>query len=104
MFSIVPAAIIFGMAVTAVGGENGLAARHGLQSQLRDASEDLTSIQRENQLLLRELKLMSEDPYVIERMVAEELSWGRPGTVIYRFDGDQIVSRTLASGKLSHIP
>ena len=69
----------------AIWSHNGLLTRHALKQELHTANADLASVERENQRLLRELKLMEQDPIVLERMVAEELAWGREGAVIYRF-------------------
>jgi cell division protein FtsB len=78
--------VIAGLAASAVWGESGLLARHRLQHRLDHANAELAAIERENQQLLRNLRLMDQDPIVLERMVAEELGWGRDGATLYRFD------------------
>ncbi len=84
--AILPAMIIASIALFAVWGDNGLFARHRLKGEMRAANAELATIERENQALLRELHLADQDPVVLERMVAEELGWGREGSTIYRFD------------------
>ena len=78
--------IIASIALFAVWGDNGLFARHRLNAEMRTANAELATIERENQALLRELHLADQDPIVLERMVAEELGWGREGSTIYRFE------------------
>ena len=86
--TLIPAMIVASVALSAIWGVNGLVVRTHLQSDLRDATSRLATIDRENQRLLRELELMDEDPVVLERMVAEELGWGRNDATIYRFEDE----------------
>jgi len=72
--------------LSTVWGEHGLVRRYQLQRQLEQANERLATTERENQRLLRELSTMDEDPVVLERIVADELAWGREGSVLYRFE------------------
>ena len=84
--ALLPALVISGLAASARWGESGLLARQQLREQLAAANHDLADVERDNQRLLRELRLMDHDTLLLERMVAEELAWGRPGDVIYRFE------------------
>jgi len=84
--ALLPAMIIASIALFAVWGDNGLFARHRLKSDMRAANSELADLERSNQSLLRELHVADQDPVVLERMVAEELGWGREGSVIYRFE------------------
>jgi cell division protein FtsB len=87
--ALLPALVIASLAASALWGESGLLARHQLRGQLARANDSLADTERENQRLLRELRLMDQDPLLLERMVAEELGWGRQGDVIYRFADDE---------------
>jgi cell division protein FtsB len=84
--AVLPAMIIGSIALFAVWGDNGLFARHRLQAEMHDANSELATVERENQALLRELHVADQDPIVLERMVAEELGWGRAGSTLYRFE------------------
>jgi cell division protein FtsB len=86
LLAVAPTLLISALLVTLFWGEDGLGVRQDLRSELTSAKADLARVERENQRLLRSLKLMEEDPVVLERMVAEELSWSAEGTTIYRFD------------------
>jgi cell division protein FtsB len=88
LLAVVPALVIGAVAVSTLWGENGLYARHDLQAELVDAHAELGKIERENQRMLRELRMLERDPVVIERAVADELQWAREGTTLYRFDDD----------------
>ncbi len=92
LLSMLPALVIMAVAVSAVWGDNGLLARLGLQVELGTANSELAAMGRHNERLLRELHSMELDPVVRERMVAEELGWGREDARIYRFD-DRVRSR-----------
>ncbi len=88
LLAVLPAAAILGVAGSTVWGDDGLLARSELEQELETASARLSKIDRENQRLLHELQVMSEDPVVMERVVAEELSRGKNGAIIYRFDAE----------------
>jgi cell division protein FtsB len=89
LLTLIPAVIIVSVALSAVWGNNGLVTRAKLRGELDHAAARLATVDRENQRLLRELQLMEQDPQVLERVVAEELSWGRQGATIYRFDDEK---------------
>ena len=78
--------ILSALAASAVWGESGLLARRLLADQLEHSNAELAAIDRENQRLLRQLRLMEQDPAVLERLVAEELGWAREGTTLSRVD------------------
>lgn len=86
LLALLPAVVLASIAASAVWGESGLLARHGLRQRLDRANADLATLDRENQRLVREIKGIDEDPLVLERLVAEELGWAREGTTLYRFD------------------
>lgn len=86
VLALLPALVLGGIAATAVWGENGLVARHKLRAEVRDANAELARVERENQKLLRELTNADSDPVLLERMVAEELGWGRADATLYRFE------------------
>jgi cell division protein FtsB len=86
VYAAVPALALVIVATSAVWGANGLLEWQRLESVRVDASVDLATLERHNQRLLREMRLMDSDPVVLERLVAEELGWGREGTTLVRFD------------------
>lgn len=89
LLALLPALVIASLAASAIWGESGLLARHDLHGRLDKANADLAATERENQRLLRELRLMESDPVLLERVVAEELGWAREGDTVYRFDEGQ---------------
>jgi len=89
LLALLPALVIASLAASAIWGESGLLARHELRADLDKANHTLAATERENQRLLRELRLMESDPVLLERVVAEELSWAREGDTLYRFDTDR---------------
>ena len=86
VLALLPALLLAGIAASAVWGDNGLLERHRLRTELRQANDELARVERENDQLLRELTTGDQDEVVLERMVAEELGWGREDATIYRFD------------------
>lgn len=88
LFSILPAAVIAIVGVSALWGDSGLFVRESLRAKLASANEDLAALERENQRLVRELKILEEDPLAIERLIAEELELAAPGATLYRFRPD----------------
>ena len=86
VLALLPALLLAGIAASAVWGDSGLLARHRLRADLREANTELARVERENDRLLRELTTGDQDDVVLERMVAEELGWGRDDATIYRFE------------------
>ena len=88
VFVMLPTTVIAMVGAAAVWGENGLVERHRLEAELVQANAELATLERENQRLLRQLKVGAEDPIAVERLVAEELGWGTPSATLYRFEDD----------------
>ena len=86
--AILPALVLVSVAVAAIWGDNGLTARHQLRLELEGANDRLAAIDTENQVLLWNLVQMERDPIVLERIIADELAWGPPGAVLYRFESE----------------
>jgi cell division protein FtsB len=82
----IPVALILVVAASVLLGGDGVVKRYRLRTDLDLAQAELAEIQRENQRMQRELRLMDEDPRMIERRAAEVLSWGAPGATLYRFE------------------
>jgi len=75
--------------VTTIWGRHGLLERLELERELSHANAHLAAIERDNQRLQLDLHQMDEDPVVLERIAADELTWAKPGTVLYRFEDDE---------------
>lgn len=85
LLALLPTILIVSAGISTIWGDNGLLASQRLAEELVEANAQLAAIERENQRMLRELQHM-EDPVILERMVAEELGWGRPEATIIRFE------------------
>jgi cell division protein FtsB len=83
---LVPAMLLSAVGAWLVWGDSGLVARSALRNQLVKANADLAAVERENQRLVRELVILDRDPRAVERDVADQIGWARPGSTIYRFD------------------
>ncbi|MEZ4318858.1 MAG: septum formation initiator family protein [Myxococcota bacterium] len=86
LLTVLPALLLAAVAASAIWGDNGLLVRHQLDAQLDDAQAELAQLERENERALRDLKMLDSDPIVLERLVADELSWGRDDATLIRFD------------------
>ncbi|MFT4625580.1 MAG: hypothetical protein ACI8PZ_004248 [Myxococcota bacterium] len=89
MYAGVPAGLLIGVMASSVWGDNGVLEWQRLEGVRTDASAELGRVQRENQRLLRQMRLMDRDPVILERLVAEELGWGREGTTLVTFDDEE---------------
>ncbi|MCO4743339.1 MAG: septum formation initiator family protein [Proteobacteria bacterium] len=89
LITVAPALLISALLVTLLWGKEGLNTRGQLRFELQTANTELAGLERDNQRLLRDLKLMEEDPVVLERMVAEELLWAAEDTTLYRFEDEE---------------
>jgi cell division protein FtsB len=86
ILALLPASILVGVTSSILWGDNGLQAQKELRAELQMAQDELARTERDNQRLLRELELLRLDPVVVERLIAEELRWGRPGTQLFVFE------------------
>ena len=86
VMSVIPALILASIVASTIWGGNGVRTRTNLRRELAEANLRLAALDQENARLLRDLAMLEKDPYALERAVAEEISYGRPGTTIYRFD------------------
>jgi hypothetical protein len=93
LLALVPALVMASVVVSTIWGDKGLLARHHLRQELTQAQVDLAVEERDNQRLLRELSVLERDPQVVERLLAEELRWGRPGAVLYDFSQRPVEGR-----------
>ncbi|MFK7930157.1 MAG: septum formation initiator family protein [Myxococcota bacterium] len=88
LLAAVPAFVLAAIVLTSIWGDNGLIRRMELTEELEQANTSLRGIQRENQRMQRQIKVLETDPIAAERAVAEDLEWAADGTVIYRFDAE----------------
>jgi len=89
LITALPAVLLVAIAATTIWGDDGLTARDRLQADLAHKNADLAAMERDNQVLVRQLMLMDRDPVVLERVVADELEWARTDATLYRFEDDK---------------
>ena len=87
MYAALPAAVLIGIALSAIWGENGLMEWRRLEQARVEASDQLAAIQRDNQRKQREIHLMMSDRVVMERLIADQLGWAREGSTLIKFEG-----------------
>jgi len=85
VFRILPASILVALTAAAIWGRDGLETRDLLRDRFDASQAELARLDRENQRLLRDLRVLDRSPEARERMVADELQLARPGTTIIRF-------------------
>ena len=85
VLTLAPAVVLAFFAGSTLWGERGLLERQRLMEHLEASDREGERIERDNQRLIR-LLLLWDDPLTQERMVAERISWARPGSVLVRFD------------------
>jgi cell division protein FtsB len=64
-------------------GQNGLTSYEQKRVEARALSQQLQSLQRENEALKNHVDSLQSDPNAIEHQAREELHYTRPGEVIY---------------------
>lgn len=65
---------------------NGLRHTSRLGNDLEAIRADNLRIKRENEVLLRELRLLADNPAALERAAREELGLVKPGEVVFRLE------------------
>lgn len=86
LLAALPAFVLGAIVLISIWGDNGLIRRMELSEELRGANAELGRTQRENQRMIRQLKVLEQDPVAAERAVAEDLEWAIEDTTIYRFE------------------
>ena len=87
MYAALPAAVLIGIALSAIWGENGLMEWRRLEQDRVEASDQLAAIQRDNQRKQLDIRLMMSDRVVMERLIADQLGWAREGSTLIKFEG-----------------
>ncbi|HMV68087.1 MAG TPA: septum formation initiator family protein [Myxococcota bacterium] len=86
LYRAAPAVVIVLLVAVTVRGEGGLLQYWELQEQAEEARAHWAQLERRNTDLLFGLQQLQADPVQMERLVAEELGYARPGSVLYHFD------------------
>ncbi len=81
--TVAAAALAIGLGYHVVFGQNGLTAYQQKRQEARALSQQLQSLQHENDLLKGHVDRLQDDPNAIEHQAREELHYTRPGEVIY---------------------
>jgi cell division protein FtsB len=85
MFTVVPALVALAVLAATLLGQDGLLRRHLLQRQLVRLQTQAGELQRDNELIRREVLRLQQSPTAVERRAAEALLIADEDTVIYRF-------------------
>ena len=85
LFTVVPAFVALAVLAVTLFGQDGLLRRHLLQRQLVRLQTEAGDLQRDNELIRREVLRMQGSRTAIEREAAEALLIADEHTVIYRF-------------------
>jgi len=79
------AALLVGLLLAAVLGDNGVLQLWRLQGQVEALHRQVQALEAENERLARAIAELRNDPAVIERLAREELGLVRPGERVLRF-------------------
>ena len=100
-----PAALLGLVVFSMIWGNNGVIARNQLRQLAEQSAVEKSREDLKYQKMIRDIELTGSelaadgsgsvgvDPVIIERLAAEELHWGKPGTVLYRFEDADPLSR-----------
>lgn len=81
-------AVVVVLAWVLLFGEASVFAHFEQQDKVDSLAERWANLNRQNNEMLLWLQNLERDPINQERLVAEERGFARPGTVIFRFDGE----------------
>ena len=84
------AVLALAMAYHVIFGQNGLTAYQQKRQETRALTQQLQSLQRENDLMRGHVSRLQDDPNAIEHQAREELHYTRPGEVIYTLPPDPV--------------
>lgn len=86
LLTILPAAMVVGLAWAAVAGDNGFFRLMRMQTDLERVQRRLSHVQAENDRLAREVEQLRDDETTVRRAIAEELLLVPPESTVYRFE------------------
>ena len=73
------------VSIAAVTGDRGYLDVKGQRARLSKLRAEVASLERENAILLAEVRALRTDPFVIERIAREKLGYARPGEIVFEF-------------------
>ncbi len=89
LFTVIPALVALAVLAVTLFGQDGLLRRHLLQRQLVRLQAEAGELQRENELIRRDVLRLQRSRTAIERQAAETLLVADEDTVIYRFHSSE---------------
>ncbi|MBI2876383.1 MAG: septum formation initiator family protein [Candidatus Tectomicrobia bacterium] len=81
-FSLMGALLLLG---SSLWGERGWLELRRARQEKAHMQEQIQGLERENQVLRREIAALREDPYLVEKIAREELGLVKPGEIVYEF-------------------
>ena len=91
------AVLAVGLGYHVVFGQNGLTAYEQKRQNKVMLDKELSSLQRENDLLKGHVERLQNDPSAIEHQAREELHYARPGEVIYTLPAPRSATKPVAT-------
>jgi cell division protein FtsB len=92
-------ALLAGAGAWACFGDRGILATRALRAEIADREALVAERERTVAGLRHEIALMQSDPGVQERWIREELSYVRPGEVLYVFPDDRTLDLALLADR-----
>jgi len=75
------ALVLMGVACAALDPDSGISTWRRLAGEVVEAQRRIDVLRVRNARLRREIQVLDEDPYALERAIREEIGWVRPGEV-----------------------
>jgi len=85
LLAVVPAALIAAVAISTLFGDSGYLSKLRLEAKIQEVNAELSSIERSNSHLLRDLMHSRTSEKRLERTIVDEMGLVAPGTVLYTF-------------------
>jgi cell division protein FtsB len=93
----IPLIAVLAMLFFTIFGERGLLHIHHLKQEQEEMNGRLASLQRENELLKREIEALRNDRQYLETLARREFGLVKPNEVVYRFMTSLSAAKPLPS-------
>ena len=70
----------------AIVGEGGILHGYSAKIRLKSVSQSVSDVEKRNETLRRQIKLVQENPRIAKQLIAENMLWVPPSTSVYRFE------------------
>lgn len=78
--------VIIAICAFAIVGDGGILHGYSAKIRLRSVSKEVVEVEKQNEVLRRQINLVQENPRIAKQLIAQNTLWVEPNTQVYRFE------------------